>query len=116
MIEEFHQPTMTGRSCSLWLVSRGLAASVAILVAAFCLGSVAPTAHAAVGCEGHEASGKVCGQSGPSEPLADGVLREAPAQPPDSPAARVQSALPAQFVVSRHVAPSAPRAPPAPRD
>jgi len=107
---------MTGRACLLWPGSRGLAALVAILVAGFCLGSVAPPAHAAAGCESHEDSGKVCAQSGPSEPLADGVVHETSAQPTDSPATWLQSALPSPLVVLRFAPPSVPRAPPLPRD
>jgi len=103
---------MTEPSRSPWLESRGLAVVFAALVAVFCLASVAPMAHAGVGCDGHEASGKVCGQSGPSDPLPGAVLHESPEQPLESSTVWLQFSFPPRLAVPYHADPSAPRAPP----
>jgi hypothetical protein len=97
-----------------WLPGRSLAALLLIAVAGFCLVGAAPMAAADAGCDGHYASGKVCGQSGPFEPLL-GVIRNAPpVQRAESPAAWLAVKHHAEPVLQFHAPPSSPRAPPLP--
>ena len=96
------------------LAGRGLAVVLLLAVAAFCLVGGASMAAADAGCDGHFASGKVCGQSGPLQPLV-GVIPHAPlAQRADFPAAWLAIQLHSERAFQVHASPSSPRAPPLP--
>jgi hypothetical protein len=85
-----------------------------LAVAAFCLVNGAPMAAADAGCDGHFASGKVCGQSGPLQPLL-GVIPHIPlAQRAELPAAWLAIEPQSERVLQVHASPSSPRAPPLP--
>lgn len=96
------------------MAGRGLAVVLLLAVAAFCLVGGAPMAAADAGCDGHSASGKVCGQSGPLQPLV-GVLPHAPlAQRAEFPAAWLAIGPHSERVLQVQASPSSPRAPPLP--
>lgn len=94
------------------LAGKGVALVLLLAVAAFCIHGGASMAAADMGCEGHYDSGKVCGQSGPLQPLLGVITPASPVQLAGSPTAwlaiRPPSAPPLQF----QAAPSFPRAPP----
>ena len=95
-----------------WLADRGLGVALALAVAAFCLLGGAPMAAADAGCDGHFASGKVCGQSGPLQPLV-GVIPPAPlAQGAEFAAAWLTIQPHPERILQVHASPSFPRAPP----
>lgn len=97
-----------------WLPCRSLTVVLLLAVAGFCLVGAAPMAAADAGCDGHYASGKVCGQSGPFEPLL-GVIPDAPpVQPAESPAPWLAVKPHSELVLQFHAPPSSPRAPPLP--
>jgi hypothetical protein len=96
------------------LASRALAVVLLLAVAAFCLVSGAPMAAADAGCDGHFASGKVCGQSGPLQPLV-GVVPQSPlAQRAEFPGPWLAIEPQSERVLQVHASPSSPRAPPLP--
>ena len=96
------------------LASQALAVGLLLTVAAFCFVGGAPMAAAAAGCDIHSASGKVCGQSGPLQPLV-GVIPHAPlAQPAEFPAVWLAIQPHVERVLQVHASPSSPRAPPPP--
>ena len=96
------------------LASQALAVVLLLAVAAFCLMSGAPMAAADAGCDGHFASGKVCGQSGPLQPLV-GVIPHLPlSQHAEFPAASLTIESQSERVLQVHASPSSPRAPPIP--
>jgi hypothetical protein len=96
------------------LASQALAVVLLLAVAAFCLVSGAPMAAADAGCDGHFASGKVCGQSGPLQPLV-GVIPYTPlAQRAEFPAAWLAIQPYSERVLQVQASPSSPRAPPPP--
>lgn len=97
-----------------WLAGRGLAVVLLLAVAAFCLVGGAPMAAADAGCDGHYASGKVCGQSGPFEPLLGVIPHAPPVQRTESPAAGLAIRPHSEPVLQFHAPPSSPRAPPLP--
>jgi hypothetical protein len=96
------------------LAGCGLAVVLLLAVAAFCLVGGAPMAAADAGCDGHYASGKVCGQSGPFEPLLGVVAHAPPVQPAESPAPWLAVKPHSELVLQFHAPPSSPRAPPLP--
>lgn len=91
---------------------RHIAAVLAVLVAAFCLSSVAPAASPDLGCQGLEASPKMCAQPGASDPLPEVVQDVRPLQWTGAPAARLPRTPLPRPVFQTHAGPSAPRAPP----
>ena len=94
------------------LAGRGLAIVLFLAVAAFCLMGGAPMAAADAGCDGHFASGKVCGQSGPLQPLL-GIIPHVPlAQRAEFPAAWLAIEPHSERALPVHASPSSPRAPP----
>jgi hypothetical protein len=96
------------------LASRTLAVVLLLAVTAFCVVGGAPMAAADAGCDGHFASGKVCGQSGPLQPLV-GVIPRAPlAQRAEFPAAWLAIQPYSERVLQVQSSPSSPRAPPPP--
>jgi hypothetical protein len=95
-----------------WLAGEGVAVLLVLAVAAFCLVGGTPMAAADTGGEGHYASGKVCGQSGPFQPLL-GVIPHAPPVPSvESPTAWLALRPPAEPTLQVQATPSPPRAPP----
>jgi hypothetical protein len=94
------------------LASQALAVVLLLAVAAFCVAGGAPMAEADAGCDGHFASGKVCGQSGSLQPLL-GVIPDAPlAQDAEFPAAWLAIEPHSEPALQIHASPSSPRAPP----
>jgi hypothetical protein len=96
------------------LASRALTVVLLLAVAAFCVLGGAPMAAADAGCDGHFASGKVCGQSGPLQPLV-GVVPQPPlAQRAEFPGPWLAIEPQSERVLQVHASPSSPRAPPLP--
>jgi hypothetical protein len=94
------------------VAGRSLAVVLLLAVAAFCLVGGAPMAAAEAGCDAHFASGKVCGQSGPLQPLL-GVIPHVPlAQRAEFPAAWLAIEPHSERALQVHASPSSPRAPP----
>jgi len=103
---------MTVRNALTRMGARTMTAVLAVLVGAFCLSSVAPAAHADSGCQGYEASSKICGQSGAFDPLPEVIPQAPPVQWVEAAAAWL-ALTPLPGSVSRfHAGPSTPRAPP----
>ena len=103
---------MTVQNARAWLIGRGATVALLLAVAAFCLVGGAPAAATDAGCDGHYASGKVCGQSGPFEPLLGVVPHTPPVQRAGSPAGWLAVRPPSDLVLQSQAAPSSPRAPP----
>jgi hypothetical protein len=98
----------------VWLASRTLAVVLLLVVATFCVVGGAPMAAADAGCDGHFASGKVCGQSGPLPPLVGVIPHAALAQRAEFPAAWLAIQPYSERVLQVQASPSSPRAPPPP--
>jgi hypothetical protein len=95
-----------------WVVGKSVAVLLLLAVAAFCIGGGAPMAAADMGCDGHYDSGKVCGQSGPLQPLLGVIPNTPPVQRAESPAAWLALRPPSGPILQFQAAPSSPRAPP----
>ncbi len=95
-----------------WSVRRGVAAALVLFVPAFCLLGAAPVVAADAECAGYHVSAKVCGQSGPSEPLPGVIPHVLPVQDVEFPAAWLAGTPNSDPVLQLRAAPSSPRAPP----
>ncbi len=90
----------------------GLAALLAVLMAAFCLSSVAPAAAADPGCPGFAPSLRTCAQPGAPDPIPVIVQGALPVQGTEVPTGWLPLAPLPQGLFQLHAGPSTPRAPP----
>jgi hypothetical protein len=103
---------MTARETRGSVLGKGLAVWLLLAVAAFCIHGGASMAAADMGCDGHYDSGKVCGQSGPLQPLFGIIPHVPPVQRAGSPAAWLAIRPPSAPSLQFQAVPSFPRAPP----
>jgi len=94
------------------LIYRAMAAILVVFVLSFCLSSAAPSVAAEHGCQGSEASLRICGQSGTSHLLPIVVQQVLSRDQASAPVARVCEPPLPLAAAREHAHPFTPRAPP----